>query len=114
MGKYKSRASRLSDAESMVTAITINDESTEEEIEAAKNDIEEARSIVEELRDEIENWKSGLEGTNLENTNKYQMLEEAYDRLEDIASSLEGIDELDDFDQLESIDWSVDFPGMYD
>ncbi|HEY6018618.1 MAG TPA: hypothetical protein VIY48_01635 [Candidatus Paceibacterota bacterium] len=114
MGKYKSRASRLSDAESMCAAITINDDSTDEDVENAVAEVEEARSIVEELRDEIENWKSGLEGTNLENTNKYQMLEEAYDRLEDIISSLEGITEKDDFDELESVDWSVDFPGMFD
>lgn len=81
MAKHKSRATRLSEA-------------------LAK--VEEAKTDVEELRDEIENWKSGMEGTNLENTAKYTALEECYDNLDEIVSNLEI-----------STETEVEFPGMY-
>lgn len=113
--RYLSRADRLSEAESMVLGLDINEDSTEEEIEAAKSIVENARSIVEELNEELDSWKSNLEGTNLENTNKYQMLEEACSRLEEIDDALNISDvDPDEFEDLQSIDWSVDFPGMFD
>ena len=49
-------------------------------------------SEIECLRDEIENWKSGMEGTNLENSSKYSDLEECYDSLENGISELEDLD----------------------
>lgn len=59
---------------------------------------------IEELRDEIDNWKSGMEGTNLENTSKYSELEECYDTLENGISSLEGVD----LDSLVGEDETID------
>jgi hypothetical protein len=56
-------------------------------------------SEIESLRDEIENWKSGMEGTNLESTSKYEELSECLDNLENAISSLESID----FDSLDGI-----------
>lgn len=83
MAKYKSRATRLGEALSM---------------------IEQGLSEIECLADEMESWQSNMEGTNLENTEKYQLVEEcatalreAYDEIESAKSNLD----------------SVDFPGMY-
>ena len=88
---------------------------------------------IECLKDEIENWKSGMEGTNLENSNKYSELEECFGYLESAVSELESLsfdseineetdpeelkDRLQEFvDTLQaSIDEleNVQFPGMY-
>jgi predicted nucleic acid-binding Zn-ribbon protein len=85
---------------------------------------------VECLRDEIESWKSNLEGTNLEASNKYQMLSDAYDALESGVSSLEGIDtsvaaeskddlvdtleeRSNEIEQALSELENVEFPGMF-
>lgn len=73
-----------------------------ERLEEAKSMLDDAKSIIEELRDEIEQWKTGMEGTNLENTQKYQDLEECYSTLDDAVSNLENM-ELD----------SISFPGMF-
>lgn len=81
MGKYKSRAERFEEAQSKAS---------------------DAKEEMEELRDELQNWLDGLSGTNLENSNKAQMLEEAISNLEDCISSLEEVE-----------DASVDFPSMY-
>ena len=59
-----------------------------------------AGSEVETLRDEIENWSSGMEGTNLENTSKYEALGECRDALEDAMSTLDGVVE-----ELEAIEF---------
>lgn len=67
--------------------------------------LEDAKSEVESLRDEIEEWKGGMEGTNLENTEKYQTLSDCYDALEDMLSRLEDIEIPDAGD--------IEFPGMY-
>ena len=88
---------------------------------------------IECLRDEIENWKSGMEGTNLEMSSKYEELTECLDYLESGLGCLESLsfdaeidtetspDELKDrltgfvdelqsaMDELEN----VSFPGMY-
>jgi len=54
--------------------------------------IEDVKSEVETLRDEIESWKDNLEGTGLENTGKYEQLEEAYDSLDAGSNALDSID----------------------
>ncbi len=41
-----------------------------------------ASEKIERIKDELENWKNGMEGTNLENTNKYM-------ELEDVVKSLD-------------------------
>lgn len=43
-----------------------------------------AVSELHELGDEVEQWKSGMEGTNLEQSEKYNMLEEAYGQLTEV------------------------------
>ena len=83
MAKYKSRATRLNEA--MTNLI---------------EPIEEVRILKEEL----EEWMSNLMGTNLENTTKYEQLEEAVSLLEDLESGLEDIQSNADM---------VEFPGMF-
>jgi chromosome segregation ATPase len=56
---------------------------------------------VSELKDEIENWKSGLEGTNLEQSSKYGELEECLSALEEIESAIESIEDTDDEEILQ-------------
>ena len=83
MAKYKSRATRLDEA--MTNLV---------------EPIEEVRILKEEL----EEWMSNLQGTNLENTTKYEQLEEAVSLLEDLESGLEDIQSNADM---------VEFPGMF-
>ena len=73
-------------------------------LEKALEEIRSGLGTVEELRDEIDNWKTNLEGTNLENTEKYSLLEETFDTLEQSHDEIESAcDELD----------NVEFPGMF-
>ena len=83
MAKYKSRATRLDEA---ITNLI--------------EPIEEIRTLKEEL----EEWMSNLEGTNLENTMKYEQLEEAVSLLEELESGLEDVQANADM---------VEFPGMF-
>ena len=69
MAKKESRADRLSNA--MGVLLSVKDD-------------------VEILKDEIESWKDNLEGTNLENTYKYEQLEDCYGVLEEIVDELEN------------------------
>lgn len=55
--------------------------------ETVESAFENAVCEIECLRDEVIEWKDGMEGTGLENTYKYQMLEDA-------ETSLESVDEL--------------------
>lgn len=71
------------------------EEFTVEQLEAIYNqlltfDTDIDISEVDELRSEIENWKSGLEGTNLESSSKYEELSECHDNLENAIYTLEG------------------------
>lgn len=71
-------------------------------LSAASEMLSNAQSVLEELRDEIEQWKSGMEGTNLESTEKYQQLEECYEKLAESVDNIQGV-ELD----------GIEFPSMY-
>lgn len=71
-------------------------------LDQAMSAFEDAKSIVAELKDEMDNWRSGMEGTNLENSSKFEEVSTAYDELESLESALEDVD----FS-------SIDFPGMY-
>ena len=64
----------------------------------------EAKEEIELLKDEIDNWKSNMEGTNLEYTYKYEQLEECYGVLEEIQDELENITDREG---------DVMFPGMF-
>lgn len=86
---------------------------------------------IEELYDEIDNWASGMEGTNLENTQKYQTLDECRNNLDSARSYIDQIDTGIDDDQtvqdiIDQVDSAVqdmedadselggcEFPGMF-
>lgn len=83
MPKYKSRATRLSEAVSK---------------------IQDGLSEIESLHDEIQEWHDGMEGTNLESTDKFNALEECAQALD------QGKDEIENaISELEN----VEFPGMF-
>ena len=83
MAKNKSRADRLSKAMSNVLM---------------------ARDEIELLMEEIGNWRDNLEGTNLENTYKYEQLEECFGVLEEL---------LDELDNTIGREDDVIFPSMF-
>jgi hypothetical protein len=80
---YKSRSTRLSEALGNIDPIVVD---------------------IQDIFDEVENWKSGMEGTNLENTYKYEQLEQACEGLEEIISELEDLKEKHT---------EIEFPGMF-
>jgi len=104
--KYMSRTARCAAACSLLQNVgdQLNDIASEiretEELEELIKDgiikqienIELDISSFEELRDEIEEWKNNLEGTNLENTEKYKLIEECYETLDCAINELENID----------------------
>lgn len=81
--KYKSRATRL---------------------EEALQQIEAGQAEVQALAEEMGNWRDNMGGTNLENTEKYQAVEQAADQLEQCA---------DDIDNAMQELQGVEFPGMF-
>ena len=52
--------------------------------------IQDGASVVGEIKDELENWKGNMEGTALENTQKYSDLDEAISSLESGQSEVES------------------------
>lgn len=73
-------------------------------LEAALDKVRAGIEEITELKDEIENWKSGLEGTNLESSQKYEALGECEDALSSVIDELEnGVSSAE----------SVEFPGMF-
>tara|TARA_A100001201_G_C3973739_1_gene166455 strand:- start:185 stop:580 length:396 start_codon:yes stop_codon:yes gene_type:complete len=82
--KHKSRSVRLDDALGLC---------------------QDAKTEVDSLFEEIESWAEGMEGTNLENSFKYQQLEECKQYLEEIQDILSS---------LESFEGGVvEFPSMF-
>ncbi|TLX65893.1 MAG: hypothetical protein E6L03_10460 [Thaumarchaeota archaeon] len=159
--KYQSRATRLEEAmkaieetktilegikediENEITGIIEEEPSTPESI-AKLNKIFEVfgrqsidTSEIESLYDEIDSWVGNMEGTALENTQKYEMLNDCRDNLETVKGNLESaesdmpeepkeksVNALSEFsdaldsvinDLQEAIDnaSSIEFPGMY-
>ena len=144
MAKYKSRATRCSEACSVITEdVQAKLEEIASELRDGSLNISAAKvslgnllidtSTFEELKDEIENWKSNMEGTNLESTNKYQEVNDCFDALDYAISNLESVDlaieiveesnieivaqDIDDLaTQIETAIsdlGGVEFPGMY-
>jgi len=70
MAKNKSRAARFGEAVSTV---------------------QEANSEIESVKEELENWRDGLSGTNLENTEKFKQLETAIEGLDEIIDTLTNV-----------------------
>lgn len=90
---------RADDAETAALAPIDGDEPEAEELTPPSYDPQDAitdatcaAEAVGELYDEIDNWKSGMEGTNLESTQKYSDLEECASALEEIKDKLESLD----------------------
>lgn len=155
-GKYMSRARRFdaatgdweSEKDNLIS--TLEDEKANIEESVGKNEValavkavlaavesyetarESAVSVVNELFDEIDNWKSNMEGTNLENTGKYSELEDCAGELETAQGDLEDasvafdatvkrttdelISEIEDMaGDLDgfSMNGSPSFPGMF-
>ena len=81
--KHKSRSDRLEDV--ITNCIDAKDE-------------------VDSLYEEIESWIDNMNGTNLENTEKFQQLEECIGHLYEIKELLE---------QLENYQSTVEFPSMF-
>ena len=50
--------------------------------------LQHGHSIVEELKDEMGDWRDNMDGTGLENTDKFQRVSEAADTLESAEESL--------------------------
>jgi hypothetical protein len=64
----------------------------------SNENVQGAYGEVEQLYEEIDSWASGMEGTNRENTSKYDDLKECLDALEalkDALDSLEGLEILE-------------------
>jgi len=56
------------------------------------NRLQEAINTVEELQEEIFSWKQNMEGTNLENTSKYEQLQECEDQLQEVLDAMEYVE----------------------
>lgn len=101
MAKSHSRATRLQEVMDNLQ------KEIEDAIETAKST---AVDGINELKDEIDNWKSGLEGTNLENSSKFSELEDCVSALEDLESEVDSLDA----SNIEIPDaGNVSFPSMY-
>ena len=73
-------------------------------LDAALDKVRAGIEEITELKDEVENWKSGMEGTNLENTQKYSDLSDCEDALSSLVDELEnGV----------SSGESIEFPRMF-
>jgi hypothetical protein len=75
---------------------------------------------IEALKDEMCSWRDNMEGTNLENTSKYEEVSECADALEDIEAESKSVEEWDGIEDVaEELDEIADnlenlnFPGMY-
>lgn len=74
---------------------------------SAETALSDAASEVRELADEMESWRDNMSGTALENTSKFEMVDEAASALSDLADSLENVD-MDAFSHLSGeTSWSV-------
>lgn len=53
----------------------------------------ESQGEIDALAEEMGNWRDGMQGTNLESTDKYSRVDEAASTLEDVSSTLDGVSE---------------------
>ena len=112
---YMSRARRLDKAVSELNDTATDMRTLAEEIEAATSELDDNKetlseltekqckdfhekadnftmldfSEIESLGEEMRNWADGLSGTNLENSEKYQRIEEAADTCENVDTNIE-------------------------
>lgn len=135
--KYKSRAKRASeqaehftnkagDLQDLIdnTPFDVDELTEEQESEL----VEQANAIIgevdfaelESLTEEIQSWRDGMQGTNLENTEKYSTLDETASTLENIEPSIDEVSDFSDIEQrISDLEdkaselESVEFPGMF-
>ena len=139
--KYKSRSARLSEAvDSLNNDASLFQALIDDMGDLKKEEIKERAmelpvnvdySEIECLKDEIENWRDGMQGTNLENSDKFSQLEDCVSYLETAVDSLGGFEFLYDegwdedeltteleecvqlIEEATSELENVEFPGMY-
>lgn len=149
MARYKSRAKRAGEAEGILTGAAESLLALAEEVrdlaklkrserEKARDgiaqrvakvfsDADDAASEATSLGEEMRSWADGMSGTNLENTSKFQEVEEAADTVENLdldfeepefgeddeeyASALEA--EAEKMETAGGELGNVEFPGMY-
>ena len=79
-------------------------------------------SDLEDLHSEIDHWRSGMEGTNLEYTMKYDTLEECQEQLEQLQEMMsyfisdfkKNINVTNkEFEEFENITENIVWPGMF-
>lgn len=76
--------------------------------ENAQSALEIGMNELESLRDEMGEWAGNMEGTGLENTEKYERVREAADTLDNAVSELEGkSDEIEELLQKADADVSL-------
>jgi hypothetical protein len=142
MAKYLSRAKRLDQCIDVMDEISVKLNELIDNLEEENCDIKtiviDANSAlsnfdyseIESLKEEIESWHDNMRGTNLENSSKYEVLEECLNSLADVINKAESLkteveenekealrDEIQNIvDGIEEIinDAScIEFPGMY-
>jgi hypothetical protein len=132
MAKYRSRATRLSEAmgvnEEIISNLEdIRDDSDLKDEDKVKKANEEILKVetgeVDDLQGEMESWRDNMSGTNLEATDKYSRVDECAESLSNIASTLQDVGEITEADEIDSVVESlqsavdeamdVDFPGMF-
>jgi len=68
-----------------------------------------AQAELQALSEEMCEWRDNMEGTGLENTSKFEEVQETADSLENLSSTLDGVD-LGDYDVDEQIEFSWSHP----
>lgn len=93
MAKYKSRATRAGEAFGNLTAVA-DDLRNAETYEAAKAALDKLdTSEVESLAEEMQSWRDNTE-EKFGSTEKWQMVSDAADALEQVLDTLQSLDEL--------------------
>lgn len=98
MGKYKSRATRLAEVvgelqqvqsqmEGLIPDNTLTIRAKAEAYNEIWSDVP-AMSELEMLKDEMVSWRDNMDGTNLENTQKYEDVDTCADALEDAHNEM--------------------------
>lgn len=134
--KYESRAARLCEAVSGIDSALGDIEAVKDAFE--RGDITEKKAVASvndildhieadefgTLAEEIGSWRDNMQGTNLENTGKFEIvdncaseLEDLQGQVEDIPEAVETIEDISDLlDLLESISsdaGNIEFPTMF-
>lgn len=135
MAKYCSRAVRCFDAIEICKVAAINlriliqDKNLEELKESEKKSILDAAknivdnvdlSEIQSLCDEMTSWRDNMQGTNLDSTSKYKIVDNTASELENMDKEISEIIVVEDIEDAASqLDLmsnnlgGLEFPGMY-